>query len=121
MNRWNFVVDEMYRREANEAFEEIEKQAITLRLRATHLQMLPPFADRFPEESRAGLGVELLEHAVEQVFALLKAEDRDELARKADAAYTAFAKEKYETYESAGMGFWEGQNWIFTKAEEGGE
>jgi predicted transcriptional regulator len=121
MNRFDQIVDELYRRDMEEAMSEIENQPVTIRLRATHVQMLQAMAERF-SQSRSALSAELLEHAVEQVFALLDPKDRESLAGKADEAYTAYAKEKYTVFENHGGGFWAAQHWAFSRnAQKSGE
>lgn len=109
------VVREMYYRDHDEAVAEVEKQPLSLRVSSTHLCLLQELAERFKGYTRSGLGADLLEAAIEQAFASLGKEDRDKLAAKADAAYKEYAKKAYTTFESAGMGYWEGMAFAYSK------
>lgn len=121
MSRWECVVDELYERDRYAVFADIENQPLTLRIKATHLQMLQALADRFPDVSRSALGADLLQNVIEQVFVLLDGKDRAELAKKADSAYEAFVAEKGVSIERGGMGYWEAQDWAYSQGQAEGE
>lgn len=119
------VITELYHRDTDEEIAAVEKQPLSLRVQATHLFMLQELAERFPGESKSGLGADLLEAAIHEAFEQLHPKDREALAEKADAAYKAFAEKAYKerggSYEQTGKGHWAGFAWAYNSrdAKEG--
>lgn len=120
------VMEEMYFREADEAVAEIENQPISVRIRADLLFLLQAMAERFASTTRATLGGDLLEAAIQDAFAQLADADLEKVGAAADKAYFEWAKSKYDnfqasgaTYELMGQCIREGRE--KSRNEEGGE
>lgn len=107
-------------RASAEAYESL-RQPISVRIEVQHLNLLQALAERF-DETRAGLGSQLLEAAIEEAFRALRPEDRRQVGVEADKHFAAYA----EAHGISGFGgYWETLALVIedhqAKQTEGGE